>query len=131
MGNWFTKSKKDTLTYHKDFVALKNNEFNHKINDLIQRNTILESENKKLTQQLHLNNNLNKIDKETIKLTVKKLLENPDINVGLLPDKIEGKMYENFISFLLGLLKESLDTTKIEFLGHEIQITLRKLDNSI
>ena len=55
---------------------------------------------------------------------VKKILDNKDINIGLLPDSIESKLYENIIRLLLSLIKETLDTTKIEFLGHGLQLQL-------
>ena len=124
MGNSPTKSNKS-----KSLVSKKNQEFKSKIDKVIERNKELEAENRQLKKRIDIKNSLNQIDKKMIKLTVQKMLDNPNVNTGILPDKIEGKLYENMISFLLGLLKESLDTTKIEFLGHEIQICLRKMND--
>jgi hypothetical protein len=118
MGNSPTKSDKP-----KSVVKKKNMEFKSKIDEVMERNKELEAENRELKKKNDIKNSLNQIDKQMIKHTVQKMLNNPNVNTGILPDKIEGKLYENMISFLLGLLKESLDTTKIEFLGHEIHIS--------
>jgi hypothetical protein len=74
---------------------------------------------------MNISKKLGEIDDKTIKDIVRRILENPDINCNLLPDAIEGKLYENIIRIILGLLKETLDTTRIDFLGHHIEISFQ------
>ena len=55
---------------------------------------------------------------------VDKLLANNSINMSLMPDYIEKKLYKNVFSICLGILDTLLDTVKIEFMGHKIVIDL-------
>ena len=64
------------------------------------------------------------LDNHKIQDIVKQLLKNKNINVGLLPDAIEGKLYENMIKIVLAILQDTLKETKIDLLGHQIKISL-------
>jgi len=55
---------------------------------------------------------------------VDKLLANSSINMSLMPDYIEKKLYKNVFSICLGILDTVLDTVSIEFLGHKIVVDL-------
>ena len=101
-----------------------NKKLANRIQELSLEKERLEVENKELKKKINIREHLNEIDDEKIKKLVKKILDNKDINIGLLPDSIESKLYENIIRLLLSLIKETLDTTKIEFLGHGLQLQL-------
>ena len=101
-----------------------NKKLANRIQELSLEKERLEGENKELKKKIDIREHLNEIDDEKIKKLVKKILDNKDINIGLLPDSIESKLYENIIRLLLSLIKETLDTTKIEFLGHCLQLQL-------
>ena len=121
MGNKFSninekKNDKTKLDINKKLA--------NRIQELSLDKERLESENSELKNKIDIKEHLNQIDDKKIKELVKKLLDNKDINIGLLPDTIESKLYENIIRLLLSLIKETLDTTKIEFLGHGLQIQL-------
>ena len=121
MGNKFSninekKNDKTKLDINKKLA--------NRIQELSLEKERLESENNELKNKIDIKDHLNQIDDKKIKELVKKLLDNKDINIGLLPDSIESKLYENIIRLLLSLIKETLDTTKIEFLGHGLQLQL-------
>ena len=56
---------------------------------------------------------------------VEKLLSNEKVNIKLLPDGIERQIYRNVISLAMELIKETLSTSKISFMGHEIKFIVR------
>ena len=61
-----------------------------KIQELSIENNNLKEENNIFKNKNTIENNINLIDENKIKELVKKMLTNKDINIGLLPDKIEG-----------------------------------------
>ena len=70
------------------------------------------------------------LDNNKIQEIVKQLLKNKNINVGLLPDAIEGKLYENMIKIVLAILQDTLQDTKIDLLGHQIKMSLIPQSNN-
>ena len=104
-----------------------------KIEQLIKENEKLKKniqnlESKKANETIILkNNNLNIIDEQlqiSIKKLVDDLLSNENINLDILPDYVERKIYENVFTVAIGLLKETLEKTKITILNQDITFNL-------
>ena len=49
-------------------------------------------------------------------------------NIAYLPDYVEGALYENAVTALMGLLEGVITTSKIEVLGHVITFSIRPID---
>lgn len=67
---------------------------------------------------------------EAIRRVVKQMLADKDINT-LIPDVIESKIYENLLVVLFGHLKNTLSTTKVQFMEHEITLTIKPLESVV
>ena len=118
----------------------KNYSISPNIKDLQKKIEQLIKENEKLKKKIYnlesiqnneniilKNNNLDIID-EQLKLSIKKLvddlLSNENINLDILPDYVERKIYENVFTVAIGLLKETLEKTKITILNQDITFNL-------
>jgi len=64
--------------------------------------------------------NINEISEQKINEIVEEFLSDDKINITLLPDIVEKQIYRNVISLALELLRKTLETAKIEFMGHNI-----------
>ena len=101
MGNYFSLHDKKLL---KENEKLKN------------RIKILE-ENKGIQ-------NVEENMKKSVQKLVNKILENDNINSPLIPDYIERKIYTNVFNIFIGLVKETIETTNISILNHNITLKL-------
>ena len=123
-------------TFHNKKNKPKKNILVEKKNKLSETD-ILKKNNQELTEKNKLlEEKLNSYENPTFKLDNKKineivegLLSNKNINVGLLPDSIESKLYENVIKIVLSILQETLKNAKIDLLGHEIKMSLNTHSN--
>lgn len=70
------------------------------------------------------------VSKQLIHDYVNKMLENPQINIGYMPDFVEKQMYKNVFNMMLNVLDHVLETTKVELMGHEIVFDMRTSDVS-
>ena len=61
-----------------------------------------------------------------IRQYVDRLLADPAIN-SMVPDSIERRIYIRFIHLLLALIKQTLESTRIEFLNHVITFRIEPL----
>ena len=68
---------------------------------------------------------LHQLSKEKINEFVKKLLVDQNINIKYLPDYVEKQIYKNVLNMLIGLLNNTLATTSIKFLGHELTFAIQ------
>ena len=90
MGTCISNNNDSTrLTINKN-LADKIQELSIENNNLKEENNNLKEENNIFKNKNTIENNINLIDENKIKELVKKMLTNKDINIGLLPDKIEG-----------------------------------------
>jgi hypothetical protein len=64
------------------------------------------------------------ISDEAVDKFVKQLLDDPNINIRLLPDIIESGLYTNMLKFLLHLMAHTSNTAGITVLGHKIRIII-------
>jgi len=58
--------------------------------------------------------------KEAIEQFVQQLLKDEDINIGLLPDCIEQKIYTNVIKLIVSILDKLLASCQVSLLNHKI-----------
>lgn len=74
---------------------------------------------------------LQELSQQKIDEFVEKLLNNKNVNIGYLPDFVERQIYKNVFSLLLGILDNTLTSTKINFMGHELLLTMGPQHNKI
>jgi hypothetical protein len=60
---------------------------------------------------------------------VKKMLENKKINLQLVPDSLEEKMYRTILEVLIAHIEDMTKTIKIQFLNHEITLDFHPIHN--
>jgi len=58
------------------------------------------------------------------------LLKNKDINIDYLPDYVEKQIYKNMFIYLMNMTTELIENSKIVFLGHEISITIKPIEQN-
>tara|TARA_Y100000389_G_C17345338_1_gene455547 strand:- start:610 stop:990 length:381 start_codon:yes stop_codon:yes gene_type:complete len=126
MGNLMSNNKDNS---HNENQVLR--EENLKLNE---RLVFLEEEIKKLQVKTSISQeSIEDIEKrlqESVSKMVDTMLENDNINSSLIPDYIEKKIYTNVFKLLIGLLKETLESTSINLLNQSITLKmLPKLDN--
>lgn len=69
----------------------------------------------------------NEISDQRVNEIVEQFLSDDKINISLLPDVVERQIYRNVISLAMELLKATLETTKIDFMGHEVSFVIKPL----
>lgn len=78
---------------------------------------------------VHKQNIATKVSTQEIKKYVEEMLKNKDVNIKMLPDFVERKIYQNMFEMILGMVDHILETTKIDFMGHEILFDVREKQN--
>ena len=68
--------------------------------------------------------NKKEIETKEINKYVKLLIQNKEVNIKIIPDSIEEKIYQELFEIIINNLKQALETLKIEFLNYEIQIKM-------
>lgn len=66
-----------------------------------------------------------KLSEDQIKVFVDELLKDQDVNIGVIPDWAERRIYENVFNILINLLKKTVETSSIKFIGHEVGLEMR------
>ena len=56
------------------------------------------------------------------------LLKNKDLNIDYLPDCVEKQIYKNIFIYLMNMTTELIENSKIVFLGHEISISIKPVE---
>jgi hypothetical protein len=62
---------------------------------------------------------------------VEGLLADPETNLGFVPDFIERPAQRHMLLFLLKAIGHAVDTTTIEFMGHEIILQMRPIEREV
>lgn len=102
-------------------------ELSRQIESLKTMNSALEKE---LSQKQSGHNALNtkvqlqELSQQKIDEFVEKLLSDKNVNIGYFPDFVERKLYKNIFTLLLGILDNTLATTSINFMGHQLMLTM-------
>jgi hypothetical protein len=109
MGNWLSSDEelRNTIAEQKK-----------EIQDLKQAVSQLQSPSMAITPKLP------NVSREKIMAWVDKQLDDPDNNIGFMPDSIERKFKAQIFGMVLNMFDYMLETTKIEFMGHEIKFNL-------
>lgn len=86
----------------------------------------LREEKNKITMESKTEHQLSKLQ---IDAFVDQLLQDTSVNIKYLPDAVEKQIYKNMFNILIGLINNTLDTTSIKFLNHEIKFTIIPQNN--
>ena len=98
-------------------------ELTKQINALKNMNTGLENKISHANSNNQNKDELNKLQElSKIKVDefVEKLLNDENVNIGYLPDFVERQIYKNVFNLIIGLLNNTLSTTSVKLLGHEL-----------
>lgn len=71
-----------------------------------------------------------KQEEDAIAIIVDRYLKNDLINNPLVPDFIERRIYCNILKLTLGVLKDTLEESKINVLDHEITFNIKPVSKS-
>lgn len=58
---------------------------------------------------------------------VQNMLKDPNVNISYLPDWVEEKIYINVFMIMMGILDETLSSTSVRFLGHNMTFNFEPL----
>ncbi len=75
-------------------------------------------------------NDANDLMDKNINAIVDKFLKNKMVNNQYIPDFIERRMYANMIKLMIGLLKETAETSSINVLGHTISFKIDPISDT-
>lgn len=115
-----------------------NRELQNELTD-IKQNKQKELESKELKHDILLrtaeefmdnNNVLSENSMKKIDEIIDSFLMNENINLQLVPDTIERKIYRNVFIVAFGLLDELISNSSIKFLGHEIVMKMQSQSQS-
>lgn len=71
------------------------------------------------------------VEDDAVKAIVDKFLKNDLINNPYIPDFIERRLYANVVKLVLGMLKETVEASNIDILGHRISFTFSPISSPI
>ena len=124
----------------QDIEYLKNRIDNELSKTITDKDHEIYDLNKQIIALVQINNNLNNIkikpieqrelmtidnlSKKRITDIVDDLLKDKNININYFPDWVEKKLYYNVLTILINVLEHVIDTSKIDFLGHQITFDL-------
>lgn len=82
------------------------------------------SSNQEKKNEIDLNN-------QRIDEMVDKIINDKSINCSLIPDVVERQIYKNVLTMSLELLKQTLENSKINFIGHEITFNVKPSEEKL
>lgn len=62
-------------------------------------------------------------ENDAVNAIVEKFLKNDLVNNPYIPDFIERRLYANVVKLVLGMLKETVEASNVDILGHRISFT--------
>jgi len=71
------------------------------------------------------------VSREKISAYVADVLKDPSQNIWLVPDRVEGALYESAIQIAVGAIAHVLESARVELLGHEIRFILSPIKNDV
>ena len=69
-------------------------------------------------------------ESDEVRTIIDRFLKNELINNPYIPDFIERKLYANVIKLVIGIMKETVESSKIDVLGHRISFKLEPIKHS-
>ena len=82
---------------------------------------------KKVTFNLPEDVKHSQISIENIDKFINELLNDKNVNIKYIPDQAERKIYKNVFLLLIRIIDHTIKSSKIQFLGHEITLTLNPI----
>ena len=70
------------------------------------------------------------ISDDAIETFVKDMLKDPSVNIGLMPDAVESRVYVNMFKILVGILKKTCEDATINVMGHRIRFTVEPINEN-
>lgn len=70
------------------------------------------------------------ISEEAIESFVQKILEDPELNIYLLPDAVEGAIYRNIIRIALRSMAKMFDGFSVNMIGHQLRVIMEPVTSS-
>lgn len=143
IDQWITEQKRDLETYRSSLdlmyqeklasMIFQNEELKKEINALKKINENLENKNSELLSNVNANADkkenvddmIENVSKEKIDEFVNKILQDENVNIGLMPDVIERQIYRNVFTIILGLVSNMANTTSIKFMDHNLCFNLK------
>lgn len=116
------------LDYRQDIRELKKQN-----KSLMKMNEDLRKDLKKLMNPDRSGVNIppnRQVSMEVIRQYISDMLENEDCNIEYLPDFVERRLYEKIFSMLMGLMEHTLETTSVNFMGHQIRCYVTRDTNA-
>jgi len=98
---------------------------NTQLNEMQQKYDDLHSKYETLLQEKNIPN-VEPINNVAIADFVEQMLADPNVNIYYLPDIAEKQLYTNVLKMFLNLIQKSAENLKIQFIGHELKISLVK-----
>lgn len=69
------------------------------------------------------------VSRDKISAYVADILKDPSQNIWMVPDRVEGALYESAIQIAVGAIAHVLESARVELLGHEIRFVLSPIRN--
>jgi hypothetical protein len=124
-------SEVDQLKERLSAIEKQDKTDDDRIESLLKEIERLKTENyqlqsRKLTVETlgNVENIVSGVSKDVIHQYVHELLKNEAMNMTLVPDKVEGALYETVFSVILNLLNKTAQSNAFMILGHKLRIVL-------
>lgn len=69
------------------------------------------------------------ISTTAVEAFVDELLEDPNINIYMLPDSVERPIYVNTLKMVLSMLQKTLNKTNLDIIGHQFKVVMEPSEN--
>lgn len=129
MGNWSSKRRAAEIEVHVD-RALRVKELENMVSELKLDNNNLRAElMQKFRQQENQRSTdvkkVSEVSSAQIAVFVDNMLATPESNLSYVPDFIERPLEVRTITYLLNAMAHTIDSAKLEFMGHEIVMRIQ------
>lgn len=64
------------------------------------------------------------VSEEAIDAFVQKILDDPELNIYLLPDAVEGAIYRNILRITLRSVAKMFDSFSVKVIGHQLRVVM-------
>jgi hypothetical protein len=111
----------NTIMTHSNALMLES----RKKKELEDKNKLLRKRIKNLEDKLEIKNYSNEEINELLKLYVRDMLKDDNINSNIIPDYIEEKIYVNCLKLCMGMLSNGLENSQINLLNKKFKLSLQ------
>jgi hypothetical protein len=122
MGNLIGSRINDTAVIQVQLEELrKQNESLIKINEDLRKEQHSNYLKTRISNPLPANTAISMV---MIREYVKEMLEKEECNISYMPDFVEKRLYEKIFTMLMGVIEYALETSSVNFMGHQIRFFL-------